>query len=89
MTNETDDIFNFPCDFPIKIMGRSDCNLEALVLEVINRHAVELAENAISSRPSKKGNYLSVTVIIKVTSREQLDNIYRELTAQKEVLMAL
>ena len=89
MTNETDELFNFPCDFPIKIMGRCDCELETLVVEVINKHIIDEAGNDVTSKPSGKGNFISVTVIIKATSREQLDNIYLELTAREEVLMAL
>ena len=89
MTHETDEHFNFPCDFPIKIMGRCDCELETLVVEIVNKHISEPAENNVSSRPSGKGNFISVTVTIKAHSREQLDNIYLELTAREEVLMAL
>lgn len=89
MTEENDELFNFPCDFPIKIMGRCDCELETLIVQIINRHVEDLSENAVTTRPSAKGNFISVTVIVKATSREQLDNIYRELTARDEVLMAL
>ena len=89
MTKNTDEIFNFPCDFPIKIMGRCDCELETLVIKIINRHVSDLDKNAVTTRPSGKGNFISVTVVVKATSREQLDNIYRELTALEEVLMAL
>ena len=89
MTEQNDEHFNFPCDFPIKVMGRCDCELENLVVEIINKHVADLAENAIKTRPSGKGNFISVTVTVKATSREQLDNIYLELTAHEEVLMAL
>ena len=89
MTNETDELFNFPCDFPIKIMGRCDCELETLVVEIINKHISEEARNNVTTRPSGKGNFISVTVIVKAHSREQLDNIYLELTAHEHVLMAL
>ena len=89
MTEQNDEHFNFPCDFPIKIMGRSNCELESLVLEIVTRHAPEVTENEIATRPSGKGNFISVTVTVKATSREQLDNIYLELTAREEVLMAL
>jgi len=58
MTKETDELFNFPCDFPIKIMGRDGCNLEKLVAEVVNRHVPDLKENALSSRSSGKGNFI-------------------------------
>lgn len=70
-------------------MGRCDCELENLVVEVVNRHVANLSENAVTIRPSGKGNFISVTVIITATSREQIDNIYLELTAREEVLMAL
>lgn len=89
MTEETDELFNFPCDFPIKIMGRCDCELELLAVEIINKHVDDLAKNAVTTRPSEKGNFISVTIVVKATSREQLDKIYLELTAREEVLMAL
>ena len=89
MTTKTDELFNFPCDFPIKIMGRCDCELETLVVDIVNKHIEEEAGNNITARPSGKGNFISVTVIIKAHSREQLDDIYLELTAREEVLMAL
>lgn len=89
MTEQNDEHFNFPCDFPIKIMGRSDCELEALVIEIVNKHVDYLGEGAVKTRPSGKGNFMSVTVTVKAHSREQLDNIYLELTAREEVLMAL
>lgn len=89
MTEQNDEHFNFPCDFPIKIMGRCDCELENLVVEIINKHVSNIAEDAITTRPSGKGNFISVTVTITATSRAQLDNIYLELTARDEVLMAL
>lgn len=89
MTERNDEHFNFPCDFPIKVMGRTDCKLESLVVEIINKHVDDLAEGAVKSRPSGKGNFLSVTVTVTAHSREQLDNIYLELTAREEVLMAL
>ncbi len=89
MTNESDELFNFPCDFPIKVMGRCDCELESLVVEIVNKHVSDLNEEAVKTRPSGKGNFMSVTVIVNAHSREQLDNIYLDLTAREEVLMAL
>ena len=89
MTDEKDELFNFPCDFPIKIMGRCDCELETIVIEIVNKHITEEASDNITSRQSGKGNFISVTVIVKANSRKQLDSIYLELTARDEVLMAL
>jgi putative lipoic acid-binding regulatory protein len=40
-------------------------------------------------RPSTKGNYLSLTVTVRATSREQLDNLYRALSSHPMVKMVL
>lgn len=82
-------LIEYPCDFPIKIMGKADGELEQTVIAIFRRHCPDLGEGAISSRSSKGGNYLALTVTIRATSREQLDNIYRELSACEQVLMAL
>jgi putative lipoic acid-binding regulatory protein len=87
--SDQDTLLEFPCEFPIKAMGLADGTFDARVVEIIHRHVEDLPEGAIRRRPSAKGKYLSVTVTIRATSREQLDDIYRELTACEEVLMAL
>jgi putative lipoic acid-binding regulatory protein len=79
----------FPSDFPIKVMGRHDSNLRALTQAIIERHAGPLPESHIRTRTSGDGNFLALTYTVHATSREQLDTIYRELTACKSVLMAL
>jgi uncharacterized protein len=79
----------FPSDFPIKVMGRHDSGLRAITLAIIERHAGPLLESNIRTRTSADGNFLALTYLVHATSREQLDAIYRELTACKSVLMAL
>jgi uncharacterized protein len=80
---------DFPSDFPIKVMGRHDSDLRALTQAIIERHAGPLADAQIKTRTSADGNFLALTYMVHATSREQLDKIYRELTACKLVLMAL
>ncbi|MFO7593406.1 MAG: DUF493 domain-containing protein [Pseudomonadota bacterium] len=87
--SEKETLLEFPCKFPIKAMGRADGEFEALVVRLVRKHAPDLGEAAVKTRDSQGGKYLSVTVTVRATSREQLDNIYRELTACEEVLMAL
>lgn len=87
MSGETLQVF--PSDFPIKVMGRHDSNLRALTQAVIERHAGPLAESSVRTRTSSDGNFLALTYVVRATSRKQLDDIYRELTACKSVLMAL
>ncbi len=84
-----DTVMEFPCQFPIKAMGLSDGQFEALVISLVRKHAPDLGEGAVKTVDSKGGKYISVTVTVRATSREQLDNIYRELTACEQVLMAL
>jgi uncharacterized protein len=79
----------FPTQFPIKVMGRRDSDLRALTREIIERHAGPLQDSQIRTRTSGDGNFVALTYLVTATSREQLDAIYRELTACGAVLMAL
>lgn len=87
--SEQETLLEFPCQFPIKAMGRAEGDFEALIVTLIRKHVPDLAEGAVKIRDSQNGRFLSVTVTVTATSREQLDNIYRELTACEQVLMAL
>jgi len=80
---------SFPCDFPIKAMGRDEDDFDALVVGLVRRHSPDLLEGAVKSRRSRRGRYVSVTVTIQAESREQLDSIYMDLCAEERVLMAL
>ena len=79
----------FPTEFPIKVMGRHDSDLKALTREIVERHSGPLADTNVRVRTSGDGNFLALTYVVTAQSREQLDAIYRELTACKAVLMAL
>lgn len=79
----------FPCDFPIKAMGPATATFDAVVVDIVRRHAPDFSEAAITVRPSAKGKYLAVTVTIRARSREQLDAIYHDLVACEQVSVAL
>jgi len=79
----------FPCDFPIKAIGKARDDLDAIVYSLVSRHVPDLGEGAIRTRPSKGGNYLSVTVTVQATSQEQLDAIYISLSASEHLTMVL
>jgi uncharacterized protein len=87
MSDET--LLEFPCQFPIKVMGKSNLEFDLLVIEIVRRHVPDLHEQAVTSRASKDANYLAVTVTIKATSKAQLDAIYQDLSSHPQVLMAL
>ena len=89
MSDSNKPLQEFPSSFPIKVMGRRDTNLRGLTQSIVEKHAGAVAESNIKMRTSTDGNFLALTYTITATSREQLDSIYRELTACKSVLMAL
>jgi putative lipoic acid-binding regulatory protein len=80
---------DFPRIFPIKVMGANQDDFENLVLSIIQKHAAVAEENGMASRVSRNGRFISLTVRIHALSQEQLDDIYRELSAHEKVLMML
>ena len=86
---EKETLLEFPCRFPIKVMGKNHIELETAVVTIINRHVENLPEGALKTRESKNGNYVSITITIEAQSKNQLDNIYQDLTAHELVMMAL
>lgn len=84
-----DSLLQFPCDFPIKVMGRRQDGFAQAVLEVVLRHAPDFDAAAMEMRPSAKGNYISLTCTIHAVSRAQLDALYGELSAHPLVKVVL
>lgn len=84
-----DELFQFPSDFPIKVMGRDSESFRTLTLAIVERHAGPLAPDKISERASSKGKFLALTYTIRAESRAQLDQIYQDLTDSGVVLVAL
>ncbi len=79
----------FPCDFPIKVMGRKERGFAQTVTDIVRRHAPDFDPATVEMRPSRQGTYLSVTCVVRATSREQLDALYRELCDHPSVVMVL
>jgi len=82
-------LLEFPCDFPIKIMGARVDEFAQSVVEVVLRHAPDFDARLVEMRPSRKGNYLALTCTICAVSQPQLDALYRELTAHPLVKVVL
>jgi putative lipoic acid-binding regulatory protein len=79
----------YPCDFPVKVLGQTRAGFAQAILEIVRRHAPEFDGSAMEMRSSKRGKYLSLTCVIRATSREQLDLLYRELCDHPMVVMVL
>ncbi len=79
----------FPCEFPIKMMGRDTPEFRATARSLVEKHVGEVDDERVQATLSRNGRFVSVTVTVTATSQEQLDDIYREVTAHDDVLMAL
>ncbi len=86
---EGESALTFPCVFPIKVMGRTQDGFAQAICEVVLRHASDFDPGALEMRSSKAGNWLSVTATVNANSRQQLDDLYRELVAHPMVKMVL
>ena len=84
-----DTLLEFPCDFPIKIMGMHQDDFARSMVEIVLRHAPDFAAESVEMRASATGKYLSLTCTIRATSRAQLDNLYVELTGHPLVKVVL
>jgi len=84
-----DSLLEFPCAFPVKIMGQTQDDFAQTMLAIVLRHAPDFDAATVEMRASSGGKYLSLTCTIRATSKAQLDALYRELSGHPLVSMAL
>lgn len=89
MTDETPSLLTFPCDFPIKVVGLASADFQNNIIALVREILPDFSEKNVQTRLSGGSKYLSLTLTVHVTSREELDNLYRKLSASPLVLMAL
>jgi putative lipoic acid-binding regulatory protein len=82
-------LFEFPCKFPLKIVGKANLEFQGEVMAIFRKYFTSLPESAINMNYSKGKKYISLTVTIDAISQEQLDAIYRDLSSNEQVLMVL
>lgn len=87
--SEDQELLEFPCEFPVKVMGRDTEAFRAAALGIIQAHAGPVREEAVRSRASRDGNFLALTITFQAKSRAQLDAIYSDLSAHDDIIMAL
>jgi putative lipoic acid-binding regulatory protein len=83
------ELLEFPSDFPIKIMGERRDDFAHTMVTVVKRHDPDFDATGVEMRASSGGRYISVTVTVRATSREQLDALYRELSSHPMVKVVL
>ncbi len=87
--SDQETLIEFPCDFPIKVMGEAHEEFANLILNVIQQHLPEFDATRIEMRASTGGKYVSLTCTVLVQSKPQLDDIYRSLTSHPKVKYVL
>ncbi|MBI5919606.1 MAG: DUF493 domain-containing protein [Nitrosomonadales bacterium] len=89
MSEQPESLFEFPCEFPLKVFGHAQPGFAQAVAEVVLRHVPQFDPASIEMRSSSGAKYLSLTCTFRADSREQLDALYRELSGHPLVKMAL
>ena len=79
----------FPCAYPIKVLGRSSANFESIVLAVFERHAPGFDQQTMAARASRKGTFTALTITITATGADQLEALHQDLLATGHVQMVL
>jgi len=86
---ERETILEFPCRFPIKVMGRAEADFAQTMTDLVREYDPKLDPAEVEMRPSRAGNYVGLTLHVNATSQEQLDDIYRALTSHPMVSYVL
>jgi len=89
MTESAESPLKFPTEFPIKVMGHTQDAFAQTIVAVVQKHAPDFDPATVEMRASSAGKYLSLTCTINATSRDQLDDLYRELSSHPMVVMVL
>lgn len=82
-------LIEYPCHFPIKVMGAHVEGFAAAIAHVARQFDPTFDDTSMEHRPSKGGNYLGLTISVYVTSRDQLDELYRTLSSHPMVKVVL
>ena len=82
-------LIEYPSDFPIKVVGIMHDEFTDRIVQMIIEHDPTFDAGKVEMRPSSQGNYLSLTVTVRATSHEQLDNLYRALSGHEMVKFVL
>lgn len=88
MTEQTT-LMQFPCDFPIKIIGHATPSFLMEITHIIKQHYPATLDNAITHKPSQNGKYLSITATVHAQNQAELDALYQALTRHPDIKMVL
>lgn len=82
-------LLEFPCDFPLKVMGRKEEGFPEAVLALVEARAGPLSDDRVRLRESRDGNFVALTIVVRPENQEELDALYGALSAHDQVLIVL
>ena len=80
-------LLEFPCELPIKVLGRNEAAFRDTAMAIVRAHYGE--EHRVAEQLSREGAYLSLTITVRAESREQIDAVYNDLVAAPQVMIVL
>ena len=82
-------LIDFPCEFPIKILGKDNDVFKNTVSQIMAKHHQKYSEISVKKNNSKNKNYIALTWVVNVNNQYELDNIYKDLSKDKNILFVL
>ena len=84
-----DAVWQFPLDYPLKVIGRSDGALKAQLVAILAQHVADFDPQCLQQRPSRKGRYTAYTAQLRLTHKDQVEGLYADLNQCESVLWAI
>lgn len=85
---EPENLLEFPCQYQFKAVGLAGDRFRQSVINAVSKHAV-VCQDAVMSRPSGKGTYQSVSILVTLYNYRQLTDIYAEMRLSPDLKMLL
>lgn len=89
MTEPTPPLIEFPCDYPVKVIGNAEPDFEPWVLALVQQHVPDFRPETLRRQPSRNGRFLSLRLVLPLTSEAQLQALYTSLKASERVQAVL
>ena len=85
------DLIDYPCDFNFKAMCRADSVMPAIdyMREIIEPLVSKNELLSMSTNSSRTGKFESVTAVVRIKDRNQLEMIYETISSADRVVMTL
>ena len=89
MAEDSKPVLEYPCDYPIKVMGLHENDFAVCIIDIVRRHDPDLADEHITYLESRNGKYLAVSVVITATGASHIEALFNDLKASGRVVMVL